>query len=273
MNRAKRRIEAFTLIELLVVIAIIALLLSILIPSLRRAKAGAQRAACVSNLHQLAMALEMYEMNYDYKRFAVRNNSSDTNLYWMGKHANFVGDSAYAENFKVGKTIDTLVCPSAPVSRVAVGTVRQNPSGQWGADDRPWEWKRTDYMSTIGSYAINGWIAYDMLYDQTAEIKEFVFRHWDNVRPDVPVFGDSLWTIGWPKASDPAPPDLVGGDTSKLDSWQTQMWRFCIDRHSKQVNLVFKDSHVGAVRLEELWLARWHLDYKSPAAEMPLPAH
>ena len=47
-----RRMRGFTLIELLVVIAIISLLVSILIPSLKRAKELARRAVCASNLHQ-----------------------------------------------------------------------------------------------------------------------------------------------------------------------------------------------------------------------------
>ena len=52
--------KAFTLIELLVVIAIIALLLSIVIPSLRLAKEKAKNILCQNNLRQYGLSAEMY---------------------------------------------------------------------------------------------------------------------------------------------------------------------------------------------------------------------
>jgi len=55
----------FSLIELLVVIAIISLLIAILLPALNQAKHHARRAACISNLRQVGVAIHMYAEDFD----------------------------------------------------------------------------------------------------------------------------------------------------------------------------------------------------------------
>jgi prepilin-type N-terminal cleavage/methylation domain-containing protein len=55
----------FTLIELLVVIAVIAVLVAILLPSLKRAREYARRAACLGNLRQIQTAWLAYADDHD----------------------------------------------------------------------------------------------------------------------------------------------------------------------------------------------------------------
>jgi prepilin-type N-terminal cleavage/methylation domain-containing protein len=65
----KRPPAAFTLIELLVVIAVIAILAALLLPALARAKLRAQTTQCVSQLHQCAVAMQVYLPDFSERIF------------------------------------------------------------------------------------------------------------------------------------------------------------------------------------------------------------
>lgn len=75
--------RGFTLIELLVVIAIIAILAAILFPTFARAKAAAKQASCLSNLHQIGLAMDMYTSDYDdlYPHAVDCSDKYDPNIW------------------------------------------------------------------------------------------------------------------------------------------------------------------------------------------------
>ena len=84
-RRLPHSVCAFTLIELLVVIAILAILVAMLLPTLMRSKASAQRIQCVSNLRQLGLAAQIYwdeNAGSCFRYGPVATNGGM--LYWFG---------------------------------------------------------------------------------------------------------------------------------------------------------------------------------------------
>ena len=70
---------AFTLIELLVVIAIIGVLAALLMPALGRAKEAGKSAACISNLRQIGIALQVYVDSNNNRLPFMRDQLTSTN--------------------------------------------------------------------------------------------------------------------------------------------------------------------------------------------------
>ncbi|MEO8428837.1 MAG: type II secretion system protein [Verrucomicrobiota bacterium] len=125
-NSAGMRLEeGFTLIEPLVVIAIIAILASLLLPTLAKAKAQGQRIQCVNNQRQLALTWIMYAGDNNdamVSNGAKSPGDNEKNTLWvLGDYHNFLPaftneiyllDPRYAAFASYLKTRATYKCPS-----------------------------------------------------------------------------------------------------------------------------------------------------------------
>ena len=78
----RNRLLGFTLVELLVVIGIIAVLISILLPTMNRARQAARSAMCLSNMRQIAMGFFNYSTIDRLGRFPEVRRVPDWTEYW-----------------------------------------------------------------------------------------------------------------------------------------------------------------------------------------------
>ena len=160
--------RGFTLIELLVVIAIISLLVSILMPSLYQAKEMAANVQCQMNLHNLALTMAQYVLDYDDKLLGGRYR------YWIGSTEYVL---AWGRIFQHNGYIDQWGfwhCPSAPLPG-------------WARDDPPRY--ETDATHTYGLREhVDGSIPYLPI-----EINWL----WGRIPADYPLVADSIMNWGW----------------------------------------------------------------------------
>ena len=238
-------VYGLTLVELLVVIAIIALLAALLLPSLARAKATAQSAACKHNLRQLGISLQTFLSENHY--YPVNNlnrkpaSGPDSDRFWTGK----------------------LVREAFGISRPATNF---NQKGVWRCPSARWDDSILRGAGIpLSSYGYND----DKFTGNALRAPGNMFGLQGHYDPDT----DSFRPIA--ESEVVASSDMMALGDSFEGNWlfmrkpikEFEQWGNILTRHERKANVVFCDGHVESPTLKFLFedtsdtaLRRWNRD-------------
>lgn len=261
--------KGFTLIELLVVIAIIALLLSIILPSLRLAKDKARTVICTSNTKQWMSAVIMYLNDHNNTFWYDGPTPEARQGFWMETLSPYIGsmndfrlcsaaskldydDYDTANKFKHGSTFEA-----------------------WDTGD--YEVFSPDERNNYGSYGTNLWLSPVISPERPGwgfDYPENQKVHWGRANASnsssIPVIGDCAWFGVEPQdlstggIAGQVPPNGDFYKEAKRDyasNWSYYMARVAMNRHDRYVNWGFLDGSGRKVRLNDLWSLKWHRTY------------
>ncbi|MBN2732399.1 MAG: type II secretion system protein, partial [Balneolaceae bacterium] len=191
------RRKGFTLIELLVVIAIIALLLAVVVPSLRKAKEAAKGVSCRSNVRQMSIAFGTYSVDNDGRIFPFSYVGEYG--YWFRNIAPYLGDKDYqtSTELQTSGVMKVGICPNTKVQT-------DDNSGTAPDNKTTWYWGSENI---IGSYGVNAWVLPDPDGHvstwgggaiSAAAAEKRLFSQYAQIRGDVGVIADSFRMDCWP---------------------------------------------------------------------------
>jgi len=254
--------KGFTLIELLVVIAVIAVLMSILMPTLNKARESGRKVVCQSNLRQIGVAHLLYAEDNQNKIVAAVH--AQTREMWI----------VTLEPFYKDTTIK--LCPSAKrkpprlpgegTGGISSDTQQDGQAAQIdsrdGMCDQYW-WSRTlNGDLHCSSYGMNGYAQAPEGFFWGAVKELFWGRSIEKNAPEIPLVAGDILRAGYPISP-------VGAFTSVPGIYNDHIGRYIFKRHGYKNNILLLDGHVENKKLPDFGWFRWNRDW--PVQELEIP--
>jgi prepilin-type N-terminal cleavage/methylation domain-containing protein/prepilin-type processing-associated H-X9-DG protein len=257
MNRNYSHKSAFTLIELLVVIAIIAILAAILFPVFAQAREKARAISCLSNEKQLALAVLMYNQDYD-ENYPMGNALWDGNGAWIGNGGGNWG-AAVTPYIKAN---GLYACKDD-----AVGGTVDTTQPWWGiqesyaANGLQWVWQPGGTSECLGLMcsgpSANGGSAYSVS-EASVNLPASVIMFTEVNSSDLKAAGENAnFSAGWdnvitgiPWYVNLAPPNqcgVSGGTVGTCGQFPNGTSGAVSTHHNGFANFAFSDGHVKAM--------------------------
>jgi prepilin-type processing-associated H-X9-DG protein/prepilin-type N-terminal cleavage/methylation domain-containing protein len=232
-NKKMRKFRAFTLTELLVVITVIAILMAVLMPSLRRAREVAQRVVCGNNQKNLQTANDTYASTFgiytplSYHDPFLGQEDPDTNGY-----VRWITNEAFRKYMELDVRADVdnegwiqpkeLMCPTDTITPKE-GT-QYNVQWSYGYNSTDWGWTNIEGENLTAAH-------------KPGDVKNAA---------DKIVFADAIdWWIDWPDAAYVEAWDKLGqARQQEYRALTPEIWAPVIYRHNEGANFAFYDGHV-----------------------------